>query len=50
MPRHELSRSWSHAEIWDLILNGGKNADPDDVPMKVYDPLSRADYFSEGIQ
>ncbi len=50
MPRHELSKTWSHEEIWDLILNGGMNANPADVPMKTYDPRARADYFSEGIQ
>jgi len=50
MPRHELSKTWTHEEIWDLILNGGMNANPADVPMKTYDPGSKADYFSEGIQ
>jgi len=50
MPRHELSKTWTHQEIWDLILNGGMNANPADVPMKTYDPGCKADYFSEGIQ
>ena len=50
MPRHELSKTWTHEEIWDLILNGGMNANPADVPMRTYDPGARADYFSEGIK
>ena len=50
MPRYEESRSWSHEEIWDLILNGGRNANPADVPMKTYDPLIKADYFTEGCR
>lgn len=50
MPRYELSKEWSHEDVWDLITNGGMNANPADVPMKVYDPSIRADYFNEGIK
>ncbi|DBA67266.1 TPA: hypothetical protein ACH3X2_001573 [Trebouxia sp. C0005] len=50
MPRHELSKTWTHEEIWDLILNGGMNANPADVPMRTFDPGARTDFFTEGIK
>ncbi|KAL3154335.1 hypothetical protein ABBQ32_013818 [Trebouxia sp. C0010 RCD-2024] len=50
MPKWEPIKEWTHEEIWDLILNGGQNANPDDVPMKVFDPLTKSDYFAEGIK
>lgn len=44
-------RTWSHEEIWDLILNGGVSAHPDDVKaLKIQDPEAKADYFVEGVQ
>ena len=50
MPKWEQIKEWTHEEIWDLILNGGQNANPDDVPMKIFNPLTKADYFAEGIK
>lgn len=44
-------RTWNHEEIWDLILNGGQNAHPDDVKsVKIQDPQGKSDYFVEGVQ
>ena len=50
MPRHEPGRSWTHEEIWGLIRNNGVNADPADVPMRVFDPLHGPDFFEQGIK
>ena len=50
MPKWEPIRQWTHEEIWDMILNGGRNANPDDVPMKTFDPTQKADYYAEGIK
>lgn len=50
MPKWEAIRSWTHEEILDLILNGGKNANPDDVPVRIFNPIARSDYFAEGVK
>ena len=50
MPKWGPIKEWTHEEIWDLILDGGQNANPDDVPMKIFNPLTKSDYFAEGIK
>lgn len=49
VPLEPEYREWTHKEIWDLITNGGRWADPRDVPLKEMDPLGKADYTFEGV-
>ena len=48
-PNDPEYREWTMKEIWDLIVLGGRTADPRDVPHKVMQPGSRTDFVAEGF-
>lgn len=48
-PNDPEYREWTMKEIWELIILGGRSADPRDVPHEVFQPGSRPDIVAEGF-